>query len=77
MTVNAVSRRGFLKGVGTVAAATVLAERGSVLKEAWAAAAPTGKLRFGIQTPPQHVTAERPALFRESLSAPVSRRTAY
>jgi alkanesulfonate monooxygenase SsuD/methylene tetrahydromethanopterin reductase-like flavin-dependent oxidoreductase (luciferase family) len=56
MTVNAVSRRGFLKGVGTVAAATVLTERASVLKEAWAAAAPTGKLRFGVQTPPQHVT---------------------
>ena len=56
MAVNAVSRRGFLKGVGTAAAATVLTERASVLKEAWAAAAPTGKLRFGIQTPPQHVT---------------------
>jgi F420-dependent oxidoreductase-like protein len=56
MVANAVSRRGFLKGVGTVAAATVLTERASVLKEAWAAAAPTGKLRFGVQTPPQHVT---------------------
>jgi len=55
MAVYRVSRRGFLKSVGTVAAATVLAERAPVPRAAWAAAAPTGKLRFGIQTPPQHV----------------------
>lgn len=54
--VSQVSRRRFLKGVGTVAAATVLAERALVSRAAWAAAAPTGKLLFGIQTPPQHVT---------------------
>ena len=56
MAINHVSRRSFLKSVGTVAAATVLAECAPVPKAAWAAAAPTGKVRFGIQTPPQHVT---------------------
>ena len=56
MAVHRVSRRSFLKGVGTVAAATVLAEQAPVPRTAWAAAAPAGKLRFGIQTPPQHVT---------------------
>ena len=56
MVSNPVSRRRFLKSVGTVAAAAALAERAPMSKAAWAAAAPTGKLRFGIQTPPQHVT---------------------
>jgi F420-dependent oxidoreductase-like protein len=56
MAVNTVSRRKFLKGVGTVAAATILTERAPVSKMARAAAAPAGKVRFGIQTPPQHVT---------------------
>lgn len=56
MAINHVSRRSFLKSVGTVAAATVLAERTPTPKVAWAAATPTGKVRFGIQTPPQHVT---------------------
>lgn len=54
MTINSVSRRRFLKGVGTVAAATVLAERVPGPKETWAVAAQKGKVRFGIQTPPQH-----------------------
>jgi len=53
--ISQVSRRSFLKSVGTIAAATVMAERVPVPRTAWAAA-PTGKLRFGIQTPPQHVT---------------------
>jgi alkanesulfonate monooxygenase SsuD/methylene tetrahydromethanopterin reductase-like flavin-dependent oxidoreductase (luciferase family) len=56
MAVNRVSRRGFLKSMGTMAAAAALAERAPMPRAAWAAAAPTGKLRFGVQTPPQHVT---------------------
>lgn len=56
MAVNSVSRRRFLKGVGTVAAATVLAEQTTVPQDTWAATAAKGKVRFGIQTPPQHVT---------------------
>lgn len=55
MTVSPVSRRKFLKGVGTATAATVLAERVPRPKETWAVAAPKGKVRFGLQTPPQHV----------------------
>jgi hypothetical protein len=56
MTAKHLSRRRFLQGVGTVAAATVLAERAPRLTVARAAAAATGTARFGIQTPPQHVT---------------------
>jgi hypothetical protein len=55
MTVNPISQREFLKGVGIVAAATVLAERAPEPKETWVVAAPKGNVRFGIQTPPQHV----------------------
>ena len=56
MAVNQVSRRKFLKGVGAVAAAAALAERMSMPKSVHAATAPAGKLRFDVQTPPQHVT---------------------
>jgi F420-dependent oxidoreductase-like protein len=56
MAVNRVSRRGFLKSVGAVAAAAALAERAQRPGAAWAAAATTGKVHFGVQTPPQHVT---------------------
>lgn len=55
MTDNRVSRRRFLKSVGAVAAAAALAERAPTPRAAWAASATTGKLRFGVQTPPQHV----------------------
>jgi len=56
MAVNQVSRRRFLKGVGAVAAAAALAERTPLLQVTQATAATAGKLRFGVQTPPQHVT---------------------
>ncbi|MGE0683472.1 MAG: TIGR03560 family F420-dependent LLM class oxidoreductase [Candidatus Binatia bacterium] len=56
MAINPVSRRRFLKSVGAVAAAAALAERAPTPRAAWAAATPVGKLRFGVQTPPQHVT---------------------
>lgn len=56
MTVQQVSRRKFLKSVGAVAAATALAERLPRSQIAQAASPQAGKLRFGIQTPPQHVT---------------------
>src|SRR5262245_37600671 len=53
---NQVSRRRFLKSVGAVAAAAALAERIPISRVAQAATTTTGKLRFGVQTPPQHVT---------------------
>jgi F420-dependent oxidoreductase-like protein len=56
MAVNLVSRRTFLRDVGAVAAATVLTERVLQPRAAWAAAAKTGKVRFGVQTPPQQVS---------------------
>ena len=56
MSVNRVSRRKFLKSVGAAAAVVALAERAPRPKGAWAAATPIGKIRFGVQTPPQHVT---------------------
>jgi F420-dependent oxidoreductase-like protein len=56
MTAERVSRRGFLKSVGAVAAATALAGRFPLPRIAQAASASAGKLRFGVQTAPQHVT---------------------
>jgi F420-dependent oxidoreductase-like protein len=56
MAINPVSRRKFLKSVGAVAAAAALAERMPRRRTAWAATTPAEKLRFGVQTPPQHVT---------------------
>ena len=56
MAVNRVSRRRFLKSVGVVAAAAALAERAPMPRAVRAASATTGKLRFGVQTPPQYVT---------------------
>lgn len=56
MAVNQMSRRGFLKSMGTVAAAAALAGRVPMPRTARAASAAAGKLRFGVQTPPQHVT---------------------
>jgi F420-dependent oxidoreductase-like protein len=51
-----VSRRRFFKSVGAVAAAAALAERVPRPRVAQAASTPAGKLHFGVQTPPQHVT---------------------
>lgn len=56
MTANRISRRDFLKGVGAVTAATALAGRVSLPSVAQAAPAAARKLRFGVQTPPQHVS---------------------
>jgi len=47
------SRRGFLTGMGAMTVAAALAGR-VPLKAAQAASTSTGKLRFGVQTPPQH-----------------------
>jgi F420-dependent oxidoreductase-like protein len=55
MAVDQVSRRRFLKSVGAVAAAAALAERVPMPRMAQAASPTAGKLRFGVQTPPQHV----------------------
>jgi len=55
MAVDRESRRRFLKGVGAVAAAAALVGRAPLPRTAWAATPPTGKVRFGVQTPPQHV----------------------
>ncbi|MGE0822048.1 MAG: TIGR03560 family F420-dependent LLM class oxidoreductase [Candidatus Binatia bacterium] len=66
MATKQISRRGFLKGVSTMAAATVLAERAPKQRSAQAAAS-TGKVRFGVQTPPQHVTyAELVSIWQEA-----------
>lgn len=51
-----VSRRRFLQSVGAVAAAAALAERVPTPRVVQAAATTAGKVRFGVQTPPQHVT---------------------
>jgi len=56
MAGNRVSRRKFLKSVGAIATVAALAERIPIPRVAQAAAASAGKLRFGVQTPPQHVT---------------------
>jgi F420-dependent oxidoreductase-like protein len=56
MAANQVSRRGFLKGVGAVAAAAALAERIPMPRTAMAASTAAKKLHFDVQTPPQHVT---------------------
>jgi len=56
MADNRVSRRRFLQSVGAVAAAAALAERVPMPRVAQAASATAGKVRFGVQTPPQHVT---------------------
>jgi F420-dependent oxidoreductase-like protein len=50
------SRRRFLQGIGAVAAAAVVGEPLTGAAPAHAAPAAPGRLRFGFQTPPQHVT---------------------
>src|SRR5262245_19835076 len=51
------SRRGFLKGLGAVAATAAVGERIALSSSAQAASPSTaGKLRFGVQTHPQHTT---------------------
>lgn len=56
MATERMSRRGFLKSVGAVTAAAAMAGRVSMPKVVSAAPATTGKLRFGVQTPPQHTS---------------------
>jgi len=57
MATERLSRRGFLKGLGAVAATAAIGERITLPRSAHAAAPTTaGKLRFGVQTHPQHTT---------------------
>ena len=55
MATERVSRRGFLKSMGAVTAAAAMAGRVSLPQAVSAAAAATGKVRFGVQTHPQNV----------------------
>jgi F420-dependent oxidoreductase-like protein len=57
MTNQRISRRNFLRGVGAATAAATLAGRVSLAPaQAAPAASHAGSIRFGVQTPPQHVT---------------------
>lgn len=57
MATERLSRRGFLKGLGAVAATAAVGERIALSSSAHAASTSTaGKLRFGVQTHPQHTT---------------------
>ncbi len=55
MTAKRMSRRSFLKNMSAVAAAAALARPVPGPRIARAASAAVGKLRFGVQTAPQHV----------------------
>lgn len=54
MAKEQISRRTFLKNTGAVVTAAALA--GNLTQPRPAAAQSTGRLRFGVQTPPQHVS---------------------
>ncbi len=56
MVTPRVSRRGFLRGLGAVTVAAAMAGRVPVPKVAQAAPSTARTVRFGVQTPPQHVT---------------------
>lgn len=56
MATEQVSRRRFLKNVGTITAAAALAGKITMPEVTRAASAATGVIRFGVQTPPQHTT---------------------
>lgn len=56
MATNLLSRRGFLTRVGAATVAAAVIERLPAPRAAQAAPAPTGTFRFGVQTPPQHVS---------------------
>jgi F420-dependent oxidoreductase-like protein len=51
-----VSRRGFIKGVGTVAAASMLRVRVGAARPVRATASGPARLRFGVQPRPEHTT---------------------
>jgi len=55
MATARMSRRGFLKSMGAATAAAAMAGRVSQPQTVPAAAAATGKVRFGVQTHPQNV----------------------
>jgi len=55
MATERMSRRGFLKSMGTVAAAAAMAGQVSLPRAVAAAPAVTRKVRFGVQTHPQNV----------------------
>lgn len=59
MTTKHLSRRGFLKGLGTATAVAAVAGRVSLPHVAQAQETPSptaSELRFGVQTPPQHTS---------------------
>jgi F420-dependent oxidoreductase-like protein len=56
MKVNDISRRGFLKSVGTITVSTSLAGRIILPAPVHATPIATGTVRFGVQTLPQHVS---------------------
>lgn len=56
MATEQVSRRKFLKNMGTITAAAALAGKIPIAEAARAAAATTGAIRFGVQTHPQNTS---------------------
>jgi alkanesulfonate monooxygenase SsuD/methylene tetrahydromethanopterin reductase-like flavin-dependent oxidoreductase (luciferase family) len=56
MVAMPVSRRGFIKGVGAVAAASMLQARVGTVEQVRAATAASAHLRFGVQPRPDHTT---------------------
>jgi F420-dependent oxidoreductase-like protein len=56
MKVNDISRRGFLKGVGTITVSSSLAGRIVLPTPVHATPIAAGTVRFGVQTLPQHVS---------------------
>src|SRR3989441_13271326 len=56
MVATPVSRRGFIKGVGAVAAASMFQVRVRAAEQVRAATPGTGRLRFGVQPRPEHTT---------------------
>src|SRR5437879_3284036 len=51
-----VSRRGFIKGVGAVAAASMFQVRVGAVEQVRAAPPGAGRIRFGVQPRPEHTT---------------------
>ena len=56
MVAMPVSRRGFIKGVGAVAAASMFQVRVGAAEQVRAAPPGAGRIRFGVQPRPEHTT---------------------
>src|SRR5437879_3349855 len=56
MVAMPVSRRGFIKGVGAVAAASMVQVRVGAAEQVRAAPPGAGRIRFGVQPRPEHTT---------------------